>query len=214
MAILSLLLGCGGSAPNGEPASPAPRGERTWKQITVTGSYGEFDVAVPVITLSTADDGQGSIVIDSVALAELEKQLTARVAQIARAQAQSLLEDTSETRFIQRNPAPAIKQGLIAAVEFGVTSLEPTAEGKQRITAAARLLQDLPGTINITTIAAGTGRTFFDVANSRARRVYHDLLIAEPRLAEREVILTVRTQAVLIGAPVPDPVVEVYYSSQ
>jgi hypothetical protein len=60
----------------------------------------------------------------------------------------------------------------------------------------------------------GIGAARFDVGNARARRVYLALLEAQPGLAEREVLLTVRTRAMLPGAPVPHPVVEVYYTPQ
>jgi hypothetical protein len=211
LAILSLLLGCAGSAPPPEPASSSAPQEREWKQITVSGPYGTFDVAVPVVSISTMQNGVGSIVIDSVALAELEKRLTSRIAHIARAQAAALMVDTSETRFISRNPAPSIKPGLIGTIPFEMSDIEPTEEGKGRIAAAAALLNDLPGTIQIVTAAHGTGGTQFGIANARASRVYLDLLAAEPRLARREVLFTVRTYDVLPGAPVPDPVVEVYF---
>jgi hypothetical protein len=212
LAILSLLLGCAGSAPPPEPAAASAPQEREWKQITVSGPYGTFDVAVPVITISTTQNGAGSIVIDSVALIEVEKRLTSRIAHIARAQAAALMVDTSETRFISRNPAPSIKPGLIGMIPFELSDIEPTAEGKQRIPAAAALLNDLPGTIQIVTTAHGTGGTAFGVANARASRVYLDLLGAEPHLTRREVVFIVRTTEALPGAPVPEPVVEVYYS--
>jgi hypothetical protein len=212
MVVLSLLFGCAGAAPPPQPAASSAPQEREWKSITVSGPYGTFDVAVPVVSISTAQNGVGSIVIDSVALVELEKRLTSRIAHIARAQAAALMVDTSETRFISRNPAPSIKPGLIGMIPFELNDIEPTAEGKQRIAAASVLLNDLPGMIQITTVAHGTGGTQFGIANARASRVYLDLLAAEPRLARREVVFTVRTEAVLPGAPVPDPVVEVYYS--
>ena len=211
IAILSLLIGCTGSAPPPEPVTPSTPQEREWKQITVTGPYGTFDVAVPVVFISTAQNGGGSILIDSVALVELEKRLTARIAHIARAQAAALMVDTSETRFISRNPVPSIKPGLIGMIPFEMDDIEPTAEGKLRIAAASELLNGLPGAIQIVAAAHGTGGTQFGIANARASRVYLDLLAAQPRLARREVVFTVRTQAVLPGAPVPDPVVEVYF---
>lgn len=211
IAILSLLLGCGGTAPGPVPVTPAPPDERAWKQITVSGPYGTFDVPVPVISLATAESAQGSILIDSIALVELEKRLTQRIGQIARAQAAALMVDTAHNRFIQRNPAPSIKPGLVATIDFDANSADPTVDSRLRISAASDLLYELPGSIHIVTAAHGTGGLQFDVANTRARRVYLDLLGAEPRLADREVVFTVRTRAVLPGAPVPDPVVEVYY---
>jgi hypothetical protein len=145
-------------------------------------------------------------------LREVEKRLTARIANIARSQA-AALADTAESRIIRRNPAPDIKHGLLGAIPFEDDALVPTEAGAARIAAVAHLLHELPGRIDIVVRANGTGGTFFDVASTRARRVYLRLLEAEPRLAERELRLTVRTQHVLPGAPVPDPVVEVYYSA-
>jgi hypothetical protein len=212
LQIVILSAGCAGSRGAPEPVPASAPEEREWKQITVSGPYGTFDVAVPVISISTAQNGVSSIVIDSVALLELEKRLTARIAHIARAQAAALMVDTTEKRFISRNPAPPIKPGLIGMIPFELDDIEPTAEGKRRIAAAAALLNDLPGAIQIVTAAHGTGGTQFGIANARASRVYLDLLTAEPRLARREVLVTIRTEAVLPGAPVPDPVVEVYFS--
>ena len=212
MAILSLLLGCTRSAPPPVPVSPKPLEERTWKQITVEGPYGTFEVAVPVISISTAQNAQGSILVDSVALLELEKRLTSRIAHIARAQAAALMVDTTATRFITRNPAPAIKPGLLASIPFELKDMVPSEEGRLRIGAAAAMLQELPGVIHIESVAHGTGGDHFDVASLRAHRVYLALLAAEPRLRDREFVYTVRTIEVLAGAPVPDPVVELYFS--
>lgn len=214
LAIVSVLLGCGQAVRTPQSAAPAPPDDtREWKQITVSGAYGTFDVPVPVLTLSTAEDAEGSIVVDSVALLDLEKRLTARVGRIARAQAAALI-DTSASRIIKRNPAPVIKPGLIATIPFDVREVEPTANGATRIVAASALLYDLPGAIRIIALAHGTDGVQFDVALTRARRVYMDLLAADPRLANRAAEVMVRAVPTLPGAPVPDPAVEVYYSQQ
>lgn len=209
-------IGCGG----GRSQTPTPSGqkaadpsEREWKRITVGGPYGEFEMAVPVITISPANDAPGSIVVDSTALHEVEKRLTARMAGIARAQAGALFDSVSAAPR-SRNPAPLIRAGLLGEIPFEADSLRPTSEGTTRVQAVAGMLRELAGRIEVSATVAGTGAARFDVANARARRVYLALLEAQPGLAEREVQLTVRTYAVLPGAPVPLPVVGVYYSPQ
>jgi hypothetical protein len=170
-------------------------------------------MAVPVIAISPAAGTTSSIVVDSAALHEVEKRLTARIAGIARAQASAVFDSISSAPA-GRNPAPLIRTGLLGEIAFEEDFLLPTAEGVKRITAVAALLRDLPGRIDVRASVHGTGAARFDIANARARRVYLALLEAEPRLAEREVELTARTIAALPGAPVPHPVVAVYYTPQ
>jgi hypothetical protein len=170
-------------------------------------------MAVPVISISPASGTTSSIVLDSVALQEVEKRLTARMAAIARAQASALLDSVATMRP-GRNPAPRIRAGLVGEIGFEEDLLLPSADGIARITAVAALLRDLDGRIEISASVNGIGGARFDIANARARRVYLALLEAQPDLAERELLLSVRTHAVLPGAPVPNPVVAVYYTPQ
>jgi hypothetical protein len=219
VAIMTVLVAaCGRSAqPLREPVPAAPSADttaaRSWQRITVDGPYGTFAMAVPVISISPAEGASSSIMLDSVALREVEKRLTARIAGIARAQASALLDSVS-TAPRGRNPAPVIRAGLLGEIVFATDSLLPTAEGARRVVAIAAMLLELPGRVEISTVVSGLGAARFDVANARARRVYLALVEAEPSLAEREVLLTVRTRAMLPGAPVPHPVVEVYYTPQ
>jgi hypothetical protein len=170
-------------------------------------------MAVPVISISPATGVTSSIIVDSVALHEVEKRLTARMSGIARAQASAVLDSISPPPP-GRNPAPAIRTGLLGEIAFEADFLLPTAHGVTRILAVAALLRDLEGRIEISAKVNGIGAARFDIANARARRVYLALLEAEPSLTGREVQLTVRTIAVLPGAPVPNPVVAVYYTPQ
>lgn len=212
--VLLVAGGCGRASEPPRPATPTTSGEREWRQIVVDGPYGTFEMPVPVLFLTTAEGGAGSMFVDSIALREIEKRLTARIARIARAEAAALMPDSGVDRIIKRNPAPPIKERLLGAVPFGARALEPTPEGVARIQAIAALLAKLAGGIEIYATAHGTGPALYDVANLRARHVYLALLTAEPALAEREVRLTIRTRLVLADAPVPDPVIEVYYTPQ
>jgi hypothetical protein len=217
-AVPLLVAACGGAARPAPDPLPAPTGsaaeaDRAWKRIAVGGPYGGFEMAVPVISIAPASGTTNSIVLDSAALHEVEKRLTSRIAGIARAQASAVFDSVSSAPP-GRNPAPLIRTGLLGEIAFEEDVVLPTPEGVTRITAVAVLLRDLAGRIEVRAHIHGTGAARFDIAAARARRVYLALLEAEPGLAGREVELTARTIAVLPGAPVPQPVVAVYYTPQ
>jgi hypothetical protein len=142
-ALMALLVAaCGRSAqPPRQPipaaSSAATTDTRSWQRITVDGPYGSFEMSVPVISISPAEGAASSIVLDSVALREVEKRLTARIAGIARAQASALLDSVS-TAPRGRNPAPVIRAGLLGEIAFAADSLLPTAEGARRVVGSRR----------------------------------------------------------------------------
>lgn len=144
--------------------------------------------------------------VDSVALRQIERQLTARIGSIARAQAASLLE-TSQPVVPLKNVAPKIRRGLLGTIEFAEKSVDPVAA--DRAPAVARLAAELEGSIEVVAVASGTGAAVFDLALARARRVYLDLVAAVPGLGQREVVFTIRTIETLPGAPIPVQAVEI-----
>lgn len=222
-ALVALLVSACGRAsgpplnPSPAPPEPADSAEaaqaREWARVTIHGPYGSFEMAVPAIRISAPDAGT-ALLIDSVALREVERRLLGRMSRVARAGAASLLRDTAATMMSTKDPAPEIRRGLLGAIPFAGNAIEPTPEGNARLKSVAALAAGLAGEIRIVAVASGTGAVNFDAALARARHVYLDLIAHQPRLAEREALVTVRTIATLPGAPLPTPVVEVYVSPQ
>lgn len=191
------------------PDSAADADGREWSRITVTGSYGTFDMRVPLVSIRSAPGTSSVLLVDSVALRHVERRLTARIARVARAEA-AALRDTTPPLMPPRSPAPPIQPGLLGAVTFENESAELTAAARERITAMARLAAQLDGPIEVSAHAEGTGAALLDAALLRARVVYLALLRAVPALAQREVALAVRTHAAVPGAPRQPPAVEVF----
>lgn len=221
-ALVALLVSACGRA-SGPPLNPSPAPSdradaadaqaREWSRVTIHGPYGSFEMAVPAIRIS-APDARTTLLVDSVSLREVERRLLGRMSRVARAGAASLLRDTAATMMSTRDPAPEIRRGLLGAIPFAGHLLHPTAEGSTRLKSVATLAAGLAGEIRIVAVASGTGAVNFDAALARARHVYLGMIAQQPRLAEREVLVTVRTVATLPGAPLPAPVVEVYVSPQ
>lgn len=222
-AIVALLATACARA-SGPPLNPAPAPPeaadsaaaaqaREWTRVTIQGPYGSFEMAVPAIRIA-ASNATTALLIDSAALREVERRLLGRMSRVARAGAASLLRDTAATMMSTKDPAPEIKLGLLGAIPFAENVLDPTPEGSARLKSVAALAAGLTGEIRIVALAHGVGAILFDAALARARHVYLDLIAHQPRLAEREVLVTVRTVATLPGAPLPAPVVEVYVSPQ
>lgn len=178
--------------------------------IIVDGAYGPIEMQVPAVKIAAAAGARSLVLIDSVALHQVERRLTARIANIARAEAAALQSNAAPPIMNPRHLVEPIKPGLLGAIPFSADSLTPTAVGLERIVAVARLAEQLSGSLEIVVITQGTGAAVFDVAVSRARRVYSSLLESAPSLRDREVRLIVRTSAVNPGAPRASPVVEVY----
>src|SRR5207244_3192322 len=91
MLVLSIILGaCSRASLHRVAGLPAPQADtaatREWKSIHVNGSYGSFDMLVPVVVVSSNEP----MMIDSVALQEIEKRMTSRIARIARAEAEAV----------------------------------------------------------------------------------------------------------------------------
>lgn len=165
---------------------------------------------VPALTIAGADGARTTVLVDSVALRQVERRLTARMGGIARAEASALKNDTTVRVVNPRHLAEAIKPGLLGAIPFSSDSLSPTETGRERIASVAHLAKGLPGALEIVAETDGTGAVVFDVALARARLVYFALLESVPGLADREVVLTVRTHAVDPGAPRAAPTVSVF----
>jgi len=182
---------------------------REWSRVTVTGSYGTFEIPVPVIAISPAAGSTAALLVDSVALREVERRLTARIARIARAEA-AALHDTTPPLMAPRSPAPEIEPGLLGTIPFETDSATPTPAGMQRIAAVAHLAAAVDGRIELVANMQGTGAPTLDAAMLRARSVYLALLRAEPSLSQREVLLTVQTHAVMPGAPRQAPTVQIF----
>lgn len=199
------------AVPAAADSVPAPE-VRSWQTVRVEGSYGDFEMRVPALRVVPASGSSSLLIVDSVAIEQVEKRLMARMAGIARAQAAALNDTTTAISPQARHLAPAIKPGLLGAVDFADGEVEPTLRSRERITAAARLAEKIPGELRLVARTDGTSPAVFDVAIARARRVYHDLVQAAPTLGEREMQLTVRTTAVLPGAPRTQGTVEIHVS--
>jgi hypothetical protein len=215
-ATISLLLciGCAHAPRTVFKASPAAPDSTTttsrqWSLVTVSGSYGTFDIPVPVLAITPAAGNHSTLLVDSVALREVERRVTARIARIARAEA-AALRDTTPPMMPPRTPAPAIQPGLLGTVTFEADSAKPSSEGLARIAAVAHLAAQIPGRIELIAHVEGTGGPLLDAAMLRARSVYLALLRAEPSLGQREVVLTVQTHIDVPGAPRQPATVQVF----
>ena len=207
--ILGVALGACAHSSQHMNVTPAPADSsetRSWKMITVSGPYGKFEMPVPVLQIAT------NFVIDSTALREVQKQLTARISSIAREEAAALVGDS--VRGIVHHPTQTIKPDLLGAVEFDNDSVGLNSSALTRLQGMARIAQGVPGAIELVSTEDGTGPAVFDVAVARARRVYLALTETNSRLLGRAVQMTVRTNPVLPGAPRAVPTVEVYIRPQ
>ncbi|HUP88432.1 MAG TPA: hypothetical protein VM100_03745 [Longimicrobiales bacterium] len=207
--IISVILGgCSRASLRRVTGVPAPAAEadsadsRSWKSIRVSGSYGSFDMLVPTLTLSSTD----AVMIDSVAMQEVEKRLTARVGRIARSEAESLFSSQKSSRLADAD----IKTNLLGTIEFDEDSVVLNSVANARVNAVGKIAAQLNGTLEVLTTAQGTGAAQFDVALARARRVYLTLVAGNPALGERPVHLTIKTRTIPLGAPRVTPTVEVY----
>jgi len=201
---LTLMLSACGHSPRLEQAMPAPPDSaqaRTWKTITVNGSLGSMTMPVPVVTVGT------DVIVDTVALNEMEKRLTGRVASIAREQAEALVAERSNVKAAE---STSQETNLLGTITFGADSIQPGSEAITRIKAIGGLAEKLPGSVELRATAEGTGAAVFDVAIARARRVYFSLLESNPALAQRPMRLTVSTISMEIGAPRAQPSVAIY----
>lgn len=198
-----MLSACGHSA-RLEQAQPAPSDsehEREWKTITVNGSLGSMTMPIPAFTFDS------DVVVDTVALREMEKRLTGRIASIAREQAEALAVERADVKAAE---STSHETNLLGTIVFEADSISPAAAAIARIKAIGNLAQQLPGAVELTATADGTGAAVFDVAIARARRVYLALVESNPALAKRPVRLDVRTKTVEIGAPRAQPTVAIY----
>lgn len=204
----AMLGGCSRASLQRVAGLPAPAAvadsadTRAWKSIRVTGSYGSFDMPVPTLVLSST----GAVMIDSVAMQEVEKRLTARVGRIARSEAESLFSSQTSSQFADAH----IKANLLGTIEFDEDSVVLNSTANARVNAVGKIAAQLPGAIELSAAAQGTGAAQFDVALARARRVYLTLVNGNPVLGDRPVQLTVKTRPLPLGAPRVTPSVEVY----
>lgn len=171
-------------------------GDRSWQTVRVSDAYGSFEMRLPMLRLARTE-GSPALVIDSIALQQVEKRMTSRIARIARAEAAALRGDTT-TRAATRNPVPAIQPGLLGTITFEADTLSPSATAAQRIAAIARIARDIPDPLEIAASIDAVGPVMLDAALVRARQVYLAMIAAEPTLANRAVRFTIQSRA---GAP-------------
>ncbi|HEX6558545.1 MAG TPA: hypothetical protein VF021_03765 [Longimicrobiales bacterium] len=164
---------------------------------------------VPVLAIRSVAGSSGALLVDSVALREVERRLLGRIARVARAEA-AALHDTTPPLMPPRTPVPEIQPGLLGEISFANASADLDDAARRRIAAVAHLAVQFDGRLEVVANVEGTGGALLDAALLRARRVYLGLIEGDPALAQREVVLTVRTHTAIPGAPRQPPVVRVF----
>ena len=183
---------------------------RQWTTVRIDGPYGAFDMPVPALTISPVAGSSVSLMLDSVALRQVERRLTTRIARVALDEAAALHNDSIASTSTPHQPAPAIQPGLLGAIAFEADSLTLSPDAATRIAAVAQMAVQLDAPLTLISEIDGTGAAPTDAAMMRARRVYLDLIAAQPALAGREVGIIVRAHAVLLGAARRSARVEVF----
>lgn len=182
-------------------------GTRSWQTVRVSDGYGSFEMRLPVLRLTRAP-GSPALVIDSVALQQLEKRVNSRIARVARAEAAALRADTV-TNVVTHHNAPVIQPGLLGTLEFN-DSAAPSQAAIERVAAMARIARALPGDLEVSASVGSSGPLMLDAALSRARQVYLGLVAAEPSLAQRGIRFTLQTTPGIPAPGYPDIRVSVF----
>ena len=168
-------------------------------------------VTVPVLRFTPADSAHGSIALDSVSLALLERRVMSRLVSVMRAQADYNHGEKSAGSGLTpaKYNAPKIRHGLLGVITFSEDGAIDVSS-RERITAVHGMLRELHGPVEIRALS-GEGIANVDVAMARARRVYLELIALDARFAERDVVITINTTN---AWPPPPTTVEIFWRGE